>query len=98
MSELEHFDRELYAIEERIERFAIACGIDLHDSTQLAAVTKGNFSLCTQGDDDSHRMLQDLVLLRQYVTRHCVDERGFDACRKMIDEVAERLRQHGFGG
>ena len=29
MSELEHYDQELYAIDERIKRLAISCGIDL---------------------------------------------------------------------
>lgn len=96
MSELEHYDREIYAIEERLGRLAIACGIDLSNSTHVDAVREGNFAFCPNGDETSHRMLRELVLLRDYVTVQCASERGLAECREIIEDVYSRLRQHGF--
>jgi ribosomal protein S3AE len=96
MSELEHYGNEIYAIEERIARLAIVCGLDLENNIHVSAVKKGNFVFCVNGDKASHQLFHEMLLLRDYVKSHCASERGSDRCRDIIDDVEERLRQHGF--
>lgn len=94
MSQLEHYDDELYAIEERIERLAIACKIDLGDRAQLSALTTGVHARITASDTDTVYLLRELLLLRDYVTLNCVGERGIEECRSIVKQIDLRLRQH----
>lgn len=96
MSGFEHYNDELYTVEMRITRVAIACGIDVHDRVQLEAVKSGNFSLCTNGNAHSQRLLQELLQMLDYIMNHCVNERGSIECGEIFAEVEARLNSHGF--
>ena len=95
MSELEDYDEEIFAVEERIGRLAIACRIDLTDSAQLAAVRNGNHNGSDQDEHGVH-LLRHLLVLKDYITLHCVQDRGAEECRHIMEEIDNRLRQHGF--
>lgn len=94
MSGLEHYDNEIFAVEARVGRLAIACGVDVSNERHVAAAKSGDFSFCTNGDAHTHRMLQELLQLLDYITLHCVNERGMAECPKTIEDVETRLRLH----
>lgn len=96
MSQLEHYDDEIFALEERISRLAIACRIDLTDSVQLAAVRQGEHTRVASGSQRSVHLLRQLLNLKDYVTVHCIEDHGVDECRQIMDEIEARLRQNGF--
>lgn len=97
MSGLEHYGNEIYLMETRISRVAIACGIDISNKLHVEAVKSGNFSFCVSGDQHSYRLLQELLQMLDYITLHCVGERGASECNRIFKEVEARLQSHGMG-
>jgi len=51
MSELEHYDREIYELDQRIGRLALICGADLSRSAVVAGLIKGQFDVCAHRPD-----------------------------------------------
>ena len=96
MSELEHYDDELFALEERINRLALAGGVDLNENAQITAIIKGQFAFFSNSDEHVYHLLRELLLLRDYITIHCADERGLKECREILEHVDSRLRRNGF--
>ena len=96
MSQLEHYDDEIFALEKRIGRLAIVCRIDLTDVIQLTAVRQGDHSSLASRDPGSCHLLRQLLSLKDYVTMHCIDDHGIDGCQNIMEDIDTRLRQHGF--
>ena len=51
MSDLEHYDRELYELDQRIRRLALACGVDLTQKETIVSLIKENYDVCKHGDN-----------------------------------------------
>ncbi len=96
MSQLEHYDHEFFAVEERIGRIAIACRIDLTDTVQLAAVRNGDLIYLASRDSNSCHLLRQLLALKDHITVHCINDHGVDECRQIMEDIEVKLRQHGF--
>jgi hypothetical protein len=96
MSELEHYDEELYALDERINRLALACGADLTSADAIVSLIKGDFSACRRSSSPKRRELRGLLMLKYHIEEHCVAELGAGECRRIIDAEQARLRARGF--
>lgn len=96
MSGLEHYDQELYALDQRIKRLAISCGIDLKQKDIIVSLIKGNYSVCQSGNNPKRKELRGLLMLKYDIQEHCIHSLGVDKCSQIIDEVDEKLREKGF--
>lgn len=96
MSELEHYQEEIFAVEERIGRLAIACRVDLQDGHQVAALRSGAVNGFNGHDPHTMNLLRQLLNLRDIIAGHCIEDRGEQECRVMMENIEEQLRQHGF--
>ncbi|MGE0384388.1 MAG: hypothetical protein AB7Q97_06615 [Gammaproteobacteria bacterium] len=99
MSELEHFDEELLALDQRIARLAALCGADLTSTDGIVALIRGDFTRCRARDDLSaprRQELRALLMLKYRIEQACIGELGADACRRIVDDEHDRLRRAGF--
>jgi len=99
MSDLEHYDRELYEIDERLGRLALLCGADLSRPEIVVGLIKGQFQVCTRPDalDLARREeLRALLMLKFKIAAECAETFGSEECARIIDEQDARLRQRGF--
>ena len=99
MSQLGHYDDELYALDERIGRLAIACGIDISDDRVIVALIQGHFVLFRHREQPErtswHEQLRELLMLKYRVESNCLEYLGAEACRELLTAEHERLRRHG---
>jgi hypothetical protein len=93
---LKHFDQELYALDKRIKRLAISCGIDLKQKDIIVSLIKGNYSVCPGGKKPKRKKLRGLLMLKYKIQNKCINSLGADRCSLIIDEVDEKLRKQGF--
>jgi hypothetical protein len=90
------YDRELYAIDVRINRLAIACGADLKQKDVIVSLIKGNYAVCRAGDNPKRRELRGLLMLKYKIEESCIEDLGGAECLKIIENEDERLKKHGF--
>ncbi|HNB00397.1 MAG TPA: hypothetical protein PLK61_01220 [Nitrosomonas sp.] len=91
-----HFDKELFELDERIGRLAIACGVDIAQKNTIVSLIKGNYSVCLQGDNPRRQELRGLLMLKYHIEESCIDAIGANECAQLIDDEEARLRQRGF--
>lgn len=99
MSELEHFDREIYALDERIARLSLICGVDLSRTETVAGLIKGHFETCAHANYVSahHRdELRALLMMKYKIESSCIDTLGVEDCVRLVSEQSDRLRRSGF--
>lgn len=99
MSGLEHYDREIYELDERIGRLALLCGADLSRPDVVVALIKGRFEVCTRDEAVSKARrveLRALLMLKYKIEADCVDALGAAHCARLIAEQDARLRLRGF--
>jgi len=95
MNGLEHFDEELYQLDERIGRLALACGVDLTQKDMVVSLIKGNYGVCEYGDSPKRQELRGLLMLKYHIEERCIATLGPEECAQLIDEEEARLRQRG---
>jgi len=98
MSDLEHFDKELFELDQRIRRLALACGVDLTQKETIVSLIKGNYDVCKHGDNPKRQELRGLPILKYHIEEHCIASLGADQCARLIDEEEARLQQRGLPG
>lgn len=91
-----HYDEELYALDKRIKRLAISCGIDLSQKDIIVSLIKGNYSVCTKGDNPKKNELRGLLMLKYDIQEHCIASLGTDKCLEIVEEIDEKLKKCGF--
>ncbi len=96
MSGLEQFDEELYAIDVRIARLAIACGVDIGRKDNIVSLIKGQFDICRRGANIKRGELRALLMLKYRIQENCVGSMGTDQCLRLVEEEEARLRRQGF--
>lgn len=99
MSDVGHYDREIYAIDERIGRLALLCGADLSRPEIVIGLIKGQFEVCTRRDALSNQRreeLRGLLMLKYKIEASCLDSLGAADCVRVIAEQDALLRQRGF--
>jgi hypothetical protein len=96
MSEFERYDEELYALDQRINRLALACGADLTAGDTIVSLIKGDFSACRRDYAPKRNELRALLMLKYHIEEHCVAELGAGECRRIIEAEGQRLRSRGF--
>ena len=99
MSDLEHFDTEIHALDQRIARLALACGADLSKPETVLDLIKGNFETCMRADAVAARHrdeLRSLLMMRYHIEISCIDAIGVEDCARLIVEQDEQLRRSGF--
>jgi len=99
VSELDHYDREIYELDQRIGRLALACGADLSRHEVVVGLIKGHFEGCTHADAFTKSRLAELralLMLKYKIEASCLDAMGVADCSRLISEQDARLRQRGF--
>ncbi len=99
MSELGHFDREIYELDERIGRLALLCGADLSRPEVVLRLVKGQFGDCTRPEALTplrREELRGLLLLKYKLEASCADAIGSDECARLIAEQDAMLRERMF--
>ena len=99
MSELDHFDREIFELDERIGRLALICGADISRSAVVAALIKGQFDVCAHKNNLSRAKLEEirgLLMLKYKVEASCVDDLGVQHFDRLVAEQDIRLSIRGF--
>lgn len=97
MSGLEKYGDELYALDERINRLAISCSIDIHDNAMIVSLIKGDYSVCKRGDNPKRKELRGLLMLKYNIEEHCINDLGVNECSDIIEKVNRKIQQHGLG-
>jgi len=92
---IEHFDSELYAIDERIGRLALACGVSLTDMPTIVALIKGNFAVCRHGDNPKRQELRALLMMKYGIEERCLAALGHEECLRLLESHEDRLRARG---
>ena len=95
MSDLEHFDQELYAVDARIARLGIACGVDLGNRDVIVALIKGNYAVCPHANMVKRDELRGLLMLKYDIEERCIESIGTDQCHYLIEEKEAKLRKRG---
>ena len=99
MSELEHFDREIYELDERIGRLALICGADLSQPEVVGALIKGQFEVCKHRTSLSKTGLEELrglLMLKYKIEASCVDSLGVADFARVVAEQDAQLSRRGF--
>jgi len=99
MSELEHYDREIYELDERIGRLALICGADLSRSSVLVGLVKGQFDVCTHQKDLSKPKLMELrglLMIKHKVEEECINDFGLEYFNRLLADQDLRLSNRGF--
>lgn len=96
MTGLEKYDKELYALDERINRLAISCGLDINDNAIIVSLIKGDYSVCKQGNNPKRQELRGLLMLKYNIEEHCINDLGVNECSEIIEKVNLKMQQHGF--
>ncbi|MCG3200988.1 MAG: hypothetical protein NFCOHLIN_00850 [Gammaproteobacteria bacterium] len=92
---IEHFDSELYAIDERIGRLALACGVPLADMPTIVALIKGDYTVCRHGDNPKRQELRALLMMKYGIEERCLAALGHTECLRLIADHEDRLRARG---
>ena len=93
MSGLEHYDDELFALDQKIMRLAISCGIDLAQNNVIVSLIKGDYSVCSRGDNPKRETLRGLLMMKYKIEKDCVDSLGVDECYKIVNEVESKIHK-----
>ncbi len=96
MSNYGHYDEELLALDKRIKRLAISCGIDLNQKGIIVSLIKGNYTVCTSGNNPKRKELRGLLMLKYDIQEHCIHSLGTDNCLKIVEGVDNKLKKAGF--
>ncbi len=99
MSELGHFDREIYELDERIGRLALLCGADLSRPEVVLRLIKGQFEDCSRPEALTplrREELRGLLLLKYKIEASCLEAVGPVECARIIAEQEALLRQRSF--
>jgi hypothetical protein len=96
MSGFENFGDELLALEERLERLALACGVDLHVRSVVVSLIRGDFAVCGRGSFPKRDELRALLMLKYRVESTCIDELGAHDCMRIVEQVDADLARRGF--
>ncbi len=96
MSDLENYENELLALDERISRLSLVCGVDINIDENIVSLIKGNFSICKKANDHTARELRGLLMLKYNIEEHCVEELGADKCLTIINDIHEKMKHEGF--
>ncbi len=91
-----HFDQELLALDERIKRLALSCGVDLKAHARIVSLIKGDFSVCAQGDSPKRQELRGLLMLKYHIEESCIAELGAGDCKRIIETEEATLLRRGF--
>ncbi len=99
VSELGHFDREIYELDQRVGRLALLCGADLSRPEVVLRLIKGQFEDCTRPEALNalgREELRGLLLLKYKVEANCADTIGEEQCARLIAEQDAMLRERMF--
>ena len=90
------YDEELLALETRIRRLALSCGVDLGRRDLVVSLIKGDFSACGSGEHAPRQELRGLLMLKYRIEESCVADLGAGDCLRIIEEEEDRLHRKGF--
>ena len=96
MSGFENFGEELRALEERLERLALACGVDLHNRAVVTSLIRGDFAVCERGSFPKRDELRALLMLKYRIESRCIDDLGAGDCMRIVEQVDADLARRGF--
>jgi len=99
MSELEQYDREIYELDARIGRLALACGADLSLSEVIVGLIKGRFEVCAHKTDlKAARLLElrGLLILKYKIEEQFLEEFGAADFVRIVAEQDALLSMRGF--
>lgn len=89
MSELEHFDQELVALDQQIVRLGALCGLDTTHEDVISAILRGDIGpdSLPQTLRKPFMLLKGLLALRYHVEKHCVEDLGPAQCQHILQST-----------
>jgi hypothetical protein len=99
MSELEQYEREIYELDARIGRLALACGADLSLSEVIVELIKGRFEVCankTNLNAAGLLELRGLFILKYKIEDQLIEEFGATDFARIVAEQDALLSMRGF--
>ncbi|MFT3930363.1 MAG: hypothetical protein QM709_08720 [Spongiibacteraceae bacterium] len=99
MSGLHNYDSEIHALDERIGRLAILCGVDISRAENVMGLIKSNFAVCMNRDAaalEHQKELRALLVMKYHIEVSCINSIGAAECAKLISQQDEQLRRSGF--
>jgi hypothetical protein len=91
-----HFEHELLALDERIRRLALSCGVDLSAPDRIAALIKGDYSVCARARTPKHEELRGLLMLKYHIEESCIAQLGIGDCKRIVEAEEAELKRRGF--
>lgn len=95
MSRMTRYDDELLALDTRIRRLGIACGLDPARTDTVVALIKGNFDVCRAGTAAARRELRGLLMMKYRIEESCIADLGAADCLRIIEDEEKELRRRG---
>ena len=99
MSELEHYDHEIYELDAHIGRLALACGADLSRAEIVVGLIQGRYEVCLQRDNLSKAKLfelRGLLMLKYKIEKAYAEEFGLADFDRLVAKQDAQLRLRGF--
>jgi len=99
MSELEQYEREIYELDARIGRLALACGADLSLSVVIVGLITGKFEVCAHKTNlNAARLLElrGLLMLKYKIENQLIEEFGAADFARIVTEQDALLSMRGF--
>ena len=99
MSELEPYDRDIFELDARIGRLALACGADLSRPEVVVSLIKGQYAACAhpQGLSPARLLeLRGLLMLKYKVEEEISEEFGVADFARIVAEQDALLAKRGF--
>jgi len=97
MSALEHHDREMREVDERIARLSLLIGADLSRHDVIGDILAGRFA--APGGSKSHtnpvQELRALLVMKYRIELSWIDEDGLEECARRLAELEGKLRDRG---
>ena len=97
MSGLEHHDRELREVDERIARLSLLVGADLSRHDVVIEILAGRFAAPERSHLHTNPVqeLRALLVMKYRIEVSWIDEDGLEECARRLAELEGRLRERG---
>ena len=98
MSEIEHYDSDLYELDARIGRLALACGADLSRSEVVVGLIKGHYEVCAHKEKlNAAKLLElrGLLMLKYKIEDEYAEEFGVADFNRLVAQQDALLNKRG---
>jgi len=97
MTGLQHHDREMREVDERIARLSLLIGADLSRHDVVIEILAGRYS-APEGSKSHTNPVQELralLIMKYRIEVSWIDEDGLEECARRLAELEGKLRERG---